>query len=72
LAAQKRFPGRTISVGAYYPSDGDTREFPAGKEDKAIKAFEGAINGIEAGQFPAKPDDPRFCPNCQCYFICGT
>ncbi|MEE4454374.1 UvrD-helicase domain-containing protein [Novosphingobium resinovorum] len=72
LAAQKRFPGRTISVGAYYPSDGETREFPAGKEDKAIKAFEGAINGIEAGQFPAKPDDPRFCPNCQCYFICGT
>lgn len=72
LAAQRRFPGRSISVGAYYPSDGATREFPAGKEDKAVKAFEGAINGIEAGQFPAKPDDPRFCPNCQCYFICGV
>lgn len=72
LAAQRRFPGRTISVGAYYPSDGETREFPAGKEDKAIKTFESAISGIEAGKFPAKPDDPRFCPNCQCYFICGV
>lgn len=71
LAAQRRFPGRPISVEAYYPSDNETREFPAGKEDKAIKAFEGAIGGIEAGLFPAKPDDPRFCPNCQCYFICG-
>ena len=72
LAAQRRFPGRTISVGAYYPSNGETREFPAGKEDKAVKAFERAIIGIEAGEFPAKPDDNRFCPNCQCYFICGV
>lgn len=72
LAAQRRFPGRTISVEAYYPSDGETRDFPAGKEDKALKTFEGAIKGIEAGFFPAKPDDPRFCPNCQCYFICGV
>jgi superfamily I DNA/RNA helicase len=72
LAAQRRFPGRTISVEAYYPSDGETREFSAGKEDKAVKAFEGAINGIEAGIFPAKPEDSRFCPNCQCYFICGV
>lgn len=72
LAAQRRFPDRIISVEAYYPSDGEKRDFPAGKEDKALKAFEGAINGIEAGLFPAKPDDPRFCPNCQCYFICGV
>ena len=72
LAAHRRFPGRTISVEAYYPSDGVTRNLLAGKEDKALKAFEGAINGIEAGLFPAKPDDPRFCPNCQCYFICGV
>ncbi len=71
LAAQRQFPGRTITVGAYYPSNGEMREFPAGKEGTAIKVFEGAINGIEAGQFPAKPADPRFCPNCQCYFICG-
>jgi superfamily I DNA/RNA helicase len=72
LAAQRRFPGRTISVEAYYPSEGQTREFSAGKEDKAVKVFEDAINGIEAGIFPAKPDDPRFCPNCQCYFVCGV
>lgn len=72
LGAQRRFPGRSISVEAYYPSDGVTRDFPAGKEDKAVKAFGDAICGIEAGIFPAKPDDPRFCPNCPCYFICGV
>ncbi len=72
LAAQRRFLGRTISVEAYYPGDGVTRDFPAGKEDKAIKAFGDAIAGIEAGSFPAKPSDPRYCPNCPCYFICGV
>ena len=72
LAAQRRFPGRAISVEAYYPGDGVTRDFPAGKQDKAVKAFGDAIAGIEAGSFPAKPSDPRYCPNCPCYFICGV
>lgn len=72
LAAQRRFPGRSIAIEAYYPSDGETRDFGPGKEDKAVKAFGDAITGIEAGSFPAKPVDVRFCPNCPCYFICGT
>ncbi|MDR6126770.1 DNA helicase-2/ATP-dependent DNA helicase PcrA [Sphingomonas sp. SORGH_AS802] len=72
LAGRRRFPGRAIAVEAYYPSDGTTRDFPPGKEDKAVKAFADAIVGIEAGDFPAKPEDARFCPNCPCYFICGV
>jgi hypothetical protein len=71
LGAQRRFPGHSIVVEAYYPSEGETRQFSPGKEDKAVKAYESAIAGIEAGLFGAKPSDPRFCPNCQCYFICG-
>lgn len=71
LAAQRRFSDRSIAIEAYYPSEGATREFGPGKEDKAVKAFEDAISGIEAGSFPAKPSDVRFCPNCPCYFICG-
>jgi superfamily I DNA/RNA helicase len=70
-AARRRFPGRTITVEAFYPSDGELRVIPADNDSKSLKAFGDAIAGIESGALGSLAKDRRYCPNCQCYFICG-
>lgn len=67
----QRYPGKRVSVEAYYPSTDETLPMTAGKDDKSLREYEEAIAGIERGEFPADPDAQR-CPSCPYYFICGA
>jgi hypothetical protein len=69
--AAQRFPGKTIIVQAFYPSDGSVREIGPAADPKSLKAFAEAIVSIEAGALGELAKERRYCPNCQCYFICG-
>ncbi|MGX7896048.1 UvrD-helicase domain-containing protein [Tsuneonella sp. HG222] len=71
-AAARRFPGKAIIVQAFYPSDGEVREIGPAADPKSLKAFGEAIASIEAGALGTLAKERRYCPNCQCYFICGV
>lgn len=70
-AAEQAFPGRSIQLETYYPSLKEAVPIPARKDAKLLDEYADAIRGIESGAFASTPADPRQCPNCQCYFICG-
>ena len=72
MGARVRFPEASVAVEAYYPNDGEAVPINGQNEAKALRTYSDAIAGIEAGAFSARPADPRYCPNCQCYFICGA
>jgi hypothetical protein len=69
LGAAREYPGRPVSVEAFYLATHEVVPMPARSDDKLLKEYADAIAGIERGDFHAEPD-PRLCPNCQCYFIC--
>jgi superfamily I DNA/RNA helicase len=70
--AEARFPGKAVTVEAFYPSEGEVRPIPPANDAKSMKAYADAIDGIEAGDLGSLAKERRFCPNCQCYFICGV
>jgi ATP-dependent DNA helicase UvrD/PcrA len=62
--------GRPIITESFYLATGERVPVAAGKDDKLLATYADAIAGIERGDF--HPDtEPRRCPNCQCYFMCG-
>jgi DNA helicase-2/ATP-dependent DNA helicase PcrA len=63
-------PGKRASIEIFYLATGDRVPVPAKNDDKLLGTYAEAIAGIERGDFHAEPD-PRRCPNCQCYFMCG-
>lgn len=69
--AQQRYPGKQVSVETFYLASGDIVVVTPGNEDKKLQEYVDAITAIEVGEFPAKPDQ-RKCPNCPCYFSCGS
>ena len=69
--AAKRFAGRPVIIETFYPATGEAVPVVAKKDEKLLAEYAAAIAGIERGDFTAKPKNPRQCPNCQCYFICG-
>lgn len=69
--AAQRYPGRSISVGAYYPATDEFVPMAPKSDDKLLREYAEAITAIERGEFPAIPE-ARQCPNCHCYFICGV
>ena len=69
--AVKRFAGRPVIIETFYPATGEAVPVVAKKDEKLLAEYAAAIAGIERGDFTAKPKNPRQCPNCQCYFICG-
>jgi superfamily I DNA/RNA helicase len=71
LGAALRYPGQTAIVETFYPSTGEAVVSPIKNDDKLLDEYRNAISGIEQGEFAAKPD-PRRCPNCQSYWICGA
>jgi DNA helicase-2/ATP-dependent DNA helicase PcrA len=71
LGAAQRYPGRSVSVQAYYPATNESVSMPAKIDDKLLREYAEAITSIERGELAAAPD-PRQCPNCQFYFICGV
>lgn len=68
--AAQRYPGRSVSVEAYYPATDESVPVVVKNDDKLLREYADAISAIERGEFPAVPE-ARQCPNCQCYFICG-
>jgi DNA helicase-2/ATP-dependent DNA helicase PcrA len=63
-------PGKQASIEIFYLATGERVPVLAKNDDKLIATYAGAIAGIERGDFHAEPE-PRRCPNCQCYFMCG-
>jgi superfamily I DNA/RNA helicase/Zn-dependent peptidase ImmA (M78 family) len=37
-----------------------------------LTLYDDAIQSIRSGAFPAEPEEPRFCPSCPHYHICGA
>lgn len=68
--ASLMYPGASVSVETYYLGTGEQLNIPPRNDDKLLATYSEAIAGIERGDFHAEPD-PRRCPSCQCYFICG-
>lgn len=68
--AQQKYPGRRISIEAFYLATGEVMPVPEKNDDKLIAEYADAIAGIERGAFHAVPEARR-CPNCPSYFICA-
>ncbi len=68
--ARKLYPGSPVSIETLYLSTGERVAVPENGDAKSLQAYIEAIDEIRRGNFHPKPD-PRSCPNCQCYFICG-
>ncbi len=68
--ATLKYPGKAISVEIFYLGTGEIVPVPAKNDEKLLAEYAEAIAGIERGDFHADPQ-PRRCPNCQCYFMCG-
>jgi CRISPR/Cas system-associated exonuclease Cas4 (RecB family) len=69
--AALKYPGRTVSVEISYLSTGEIMAVPTNNDDKLLAEYSDAIEKIESGDFHAVPE-ARKCPNCPCYFICGS
>jgi DNA helicase-2/ATP-dependent DNA helicase PcrA len=67
--AQQQYPGRRITVEAFYLATGEVMLVLPKSDDKLIAEYAEAITGIERGAFHAVPEARR-CPNCPSYFIC--
>jgi superfamily I DNA/RNA helicase/Zn-dependent peptidase ImmA (M78 family) len=67
--AQQKYPGRRVSIEAFYLATGEFMPVPAKNDDKLVIEYADAIAGIERGTFHAVPEARR-CPNCPSYFIC--
>lgn len=63
-------PHKPISIETFYLATGERMPVPAKNDEKLLGTYADAIAGIERGDFHAEPE-PRRCPNCQCYFMCG-
>jgi DNA helicase II / ATP-dependent DNA helicase PcrA len=69
--AATRYAGRPVRVESFYLATGEVVPVAPRDDAKLIEQYAEAINGIERGDFHPIPD-PRRCPNCQCYFMCGA
>jgi len=69
--ASQYHPGKPVSIETFYLATGEFVPVPGDKDDKKIKDYEEAIDGIVKGDFNIPGTLPRFCPNCPAYFACG-
>jgi hypothetical protein len=69
--AAMRYPGTAVSIESFYLATGEAAPVAPRDDAKLIAQYAEAIDGIERGDFHPTPD-PRRCPNCQCYFMCGA
>ncbi len=71
LGTGVKYPGKPVSIETFYLATGERVPVPAKNDAKLLQQYIDAIEGIERGDFHPEPD-PRRCPNCQCYFMCGS
>jgi CRISPR/Cas system-associated exonuclease Cas4 (RecB family) len=70
LGAGVYFAGKQVSVETLYLATGERVPVGPRNDAKSLQKYADAIAGIESGDFHPVPD-PRRCPNCPSYFICG-
>jgi DNA helicase II / ATP-dependent DNA helicase PcrA len=68
--ARLKYPGKQIAVEILYLGTGERVPVLEKNDEKLLATYTDAMDGIERGDFHAEPD-PRRCPNCPCYFMCG-
>jgi hypothetical protein len=68
--AAQRYPGHKVIVETLYPATGETVLADSSKDATHLRNYVGAIESIELGRFPIKPE-AQVCPACPSYFICG-
>ncbi|MER8829612.1 UvrD-helicase domain-containing protein [Mesorhizobium sp. M0938] len=69
LGARQLYPGRRITVEAYYLGTGERMVPPLKDDGKLLERYSEAIAGIESGDFG--PKTGRSCPGCPYYLTCG-
>jgi DNA helicase-2/ATP-dependent DNA helicase PcrA len=68
--ARLKYPGKKIAVEILYLGTGERVPVLEKNDEKLLGTYTDAMNGIERGDFVADPN-PRHCPNCPSYFMCG-
>jgi DNA helicase II / ATP-dependent DNA helicase PcrA len=68
--AALKYPGRRTIVEILYLGSGERVPVAEKNDAKLLSIYSDAIGGIERGDFHPQPD-PRQCPSCPCYFMCG-
>jgi DNA helicase-2/ATP-dependent DNA helicase PcrA len=63
-------PDKRANIEIFYLGTGERVPVMPKNDDKLLATYSDAIAGIELGDFHPETD-PRRCPNCQCYFMCG-
>ncbi|MGE3637366.1 MAG: UvrD-helicase domain-containing protein [Pirellulales bacterium] len=69
--AELNFAGKAISIEVLYLATRERVVVPGTNDARMLSRYSDAIAAIERGDFHAEPE-PRRCPNCPCYFICGN
>ncbi len=70
--ATASYLGRHVIVETFYLATGNTTTVAGRRDERSLEQYAEAIDGIERGAFESTPEDPRMCPECQCYFMCRT
>jgi DNA helicase II / ATP-dependent DNA helicase PcrA len=63
-------PDKPTSIEIFYVATGERVPVLTTSDERLLATYADAIAGIERGDFHTKPE-PRRCPNCPCYFMCG-
>ena len=71
IGARRAFPDARVGIEMLDPDDGEVIEAEFVDEEAAIDPYRDAIAGIERGSFPPRPD-PRRCPSCPFFLVCGA
>jgi superfamily I DNA/RNA helicase len=71
-AAVDSYPEYKQEVELHYLHDGTVMDVPESTryEPNRVAKYEAAVDGIEAGQFPAKPENWETCNSCSFFFVC--
>lgn len=69
--ARHRYPSASVRVETLYLANGERVSVSEKNDSKRLEEYTEAIRAIESGDFPVTTNT-RSCPNCECYFICGS
>ena len=71
IGARAAFPDTRVGIEIVDPDDGEVIEAELVDDESVIERYRDAITGIERGDLAPRPD-PRRCPACPFFLICGA
>ncbi len=71
IGARQAFPDARVTVELLDPDDGEVVEAELVDDEAVIERYREAIVEIERGVFTPRPD-PRRCPSCPFFIVCGA